>query len=88
MIDTIHSYCGSVSYLLSFTRVLLITSTYWLNIQTNTDTGKVVTTCAIMKVGLTIIVLVLWPGELSLGAPSHTPSLEWAFGGIPVCFIF
>ena len=36
-----------------------------------------------MKVGLALMVLVLlWPGELPLGAPSNTPALEWAFGGI------
>ena len=88
MIDTVHGYCGLVNYLLSLIRVWLITSTYWLNIQTNTDTGEVFTTCAVMKVRLMVIVLMLWQVELSMGAPSHQPSLEWAFGGTHVCFIF
>ena len=35
-----------------------------------------------MEVGTALmVVMILWAGDLVLGAPSNAPALEWTFGG-------
>ena len=51
-------------------------------LQTKINTRLVESKSANMEVGTALtIVMILWAGDLVLGAPSNAPALEWAFGG-------
>ena len=51
-------------------------------LQTKINTRLVESKSANMEVGTALtIVMILWAGDLVLGAPNNGPALEWAFGG-------